>query len=72
MGMADLEVLQSLVEFIYLGHCSIVSAKEVEVKLLALQLGVDIGDHSEDTAGQICAIIHGALTVLADFFGLFF
>ena len=52
MGMIDFKVLQSLVEFIYLGHCSIDSDKEGQLKSLALQLGVDMSDHSVDIASS--------------------
>ena len=50
MGMVDFEVLQSLVRFIYLGHCSIDSDKEGQMRSLALQLGVDMRDLTQDIA----------------------
>ena len=52
MGMIDFKVLQSLVEFIYLGHCRIDSDKEGQLKSLAVQLGVDMSDTTVDIAGS--------------------
>ena len=51
MGMVDFEVLQALVELIYLGHCSTDRDKEGQIKSLALQLGVNISNQSQDIAG---------------------
>ena len=52
MGMVDFEVLQALVELIYLGHCSTNRDKEGQIKSLALQLGVNIDNQPQEIAGS--------------------